>query len=97
MLESLFAALLLAGAVALALWGDLRLAGSVPGRTITIGLHLGAATLAVVLAAEAMNAVENPGTLAVVSVLGVFLPALVYLFLSAIWMARAIQRVILDT
>jgi hypothetical protein len=95
-LESLFAALLLASAVALALWGDLRLRGSVPGRTLAIGLHLGAATLAVVLAAEAMNAVASPGLLAVASVLAVFLPALVYLFLSAIWMARVIQRVILD-
>jgi hypothetical protein len=94
---ALFAALLLAGAVALALWGDLRLGGSVPGRTLTIGLHLGAATLAVVLAAAAMNAVASPGLLAVASVLAVFLPALVYLFLSAIWMARVIQRGILDT
>ena len=93
MLASIFATLLLGGAVLLAFWADFRLGGG-PARVVAVTCHLAAAALALVLSAEAMRAVDGSGSrpLAVLSVMVVFLPALVYLFTSALWMLRLIQR-----
>jgi predicted membrane channel-forming protein YqfA (hemolysin III family) len=97
MLYSLFPALLLAGAVALALWTDLRFGDSAPAKAVTLVLHLVAAVLAVVVATKAMESADGAGrTLAVISVIAVFLPSLVYLFVSAIWTLKRIQRAVID-
>ncbi len=92
MLETIFTTMLLGGAVVLALWTDLRFGEAGPARVVTVVLHLAAATLAVVLSTEAMAAVDGSRPLAVLSVMVVFLPALVYLFVSALWALKIIQR-----
>lgn len=91
MLASVFVMLLLSGAVVLALWSDVRLGGG-PARLVPVVLHLAAAALAVILATEAMGAVDGSRPLAVLSVMVAFLPALVYLFMSVVWILRIIQR-----
>jgi hypothetical protein len=94
MSQFLFAAMLLAGAVLLAVWADLRLARAAPAAGPAVLLHLGAGVLAVAVAPEAMVALGDNTWLALVGVLGVFLPALVYLFLSSIWLLRLLQRTV---
>jgi hypothetical protein len=90
--QFVFAAMLLAGAVLLAVWTDLRLGRIAPAAGPAVLLHLGAAALGVMVAPEAMVALEETTWLALVSVLGVFLPALVYLFISCIWAVKLLQR-----
>jgi hypothetical protein len=90
--ETIFSGMLIAAAILLALWTDVRLGRAAPATTPTVLLHLGAATLAVMLAPQLMLVLGESMPLALVSVLGVFLPALAYLFLTAIWALKLIQR-----
>jgi len=88
----LFGALLLSGAVLIAVWTDLRFGRVAPVAGPAVLLHLVAGALAVVVAPEAMVALGETTWLALVGVLGVFLPALVYLFISSIWLLKLLQR-----
>jgi len=94
MLESLFSGMVITSAIVLALWTDVRLGRAAPANALTVVLHLTAATLAVVLAPRAMLVLGESTPFAVVGVLGVFLPALVYLFLGSIWALKVVQRAI---
>lgn len=91
MLRAFFAALLLGDAVFLALWTEVRWRAR-PVSVIAVALHLAAAGLALVLAAEAMQASDGSRVFAVTSVLAIFLPALVYFFVSTIWAVRAAMQ-----
>jgi hypothetical protein len=65
---------------------------ALPVSVIAVALHLAAAGLANVLAAEAMQTSDGSRVFAVTSVLAIFLPALLYFFVSTIWAVRvAIQ------
>ena len=92
MSEDIFATMLLAGALVLALWTDVRLGNGAPARFLAVVTHLVAAALAVILSTNALAAVDGSRPLAVVSVLGLFFPALVYLFVSAIWVLKLVHR-----
>ena len=97
MLETIFAALLLAGALLIALWTDARLAFTAPASGLAIALHAAAATLALGLAPAGQDAVDSLGDsplVATAGVLGVFFPALVYFFVSTVWVLRAAPRVL---
>jgi hypothetical protein len=94
MSQFVFASLLLAGALLIAVWADLRLGGVAPAAGAAVVLHLAAGMLAVVVAPEAMVALGETTWLALVGVLGVFFPALVYLFVSSIWLLKLLQRTI---
>jgi hypothetical protein len=95
--ETFFAEALIAAAIVLAIWTDVRLGRGAPAAVPTVLLHLGAATLAVMLAPQLMLVLGESMPLALVSVFGVFLPALVYLFLTAVWALKLIQRSIAGT
>ena len=91
MLRTFFAALLLGDAVFLAFWTEVRWRAR-PVSVIAVALHLAAAGLAIVLAAEAMQASDGSRVFAVTSVLAIFLPALVYFFVSTIWAVRVAMQ-----
>jgi hypothetical protein len=90
---AVFATLLLAGALLIALWTDVRFTDFTPKSVPSAALHVAAAVLAIALAVEAMSAASGTGrALAVISVMAVFVPSLVYLFVSAIWALKLTQR-----
>ena len=88
----IFATMLLGGALLLAFWTDLRLGDGAPARFVAVVAHLVAAALSLVLATKALNVVDGSRPLAFLSVMGLFLPALVYLFVSAIWALKLVHR-----
>jgi hypothetical protein len=88
--ESFVIALVL-GAAALALWTDLRFPGLGP-RSITARLvNAGIAALVVIVAPVP----SQPGMLQILAVLGLFLPALGYAFLTGLWLLRSLQGALL--
>jgi hypothetical protein len=93
-LDTLFAAMLVAAAIVLALWTDARLGRAAPAGAPTIVLHLASAWLAVAISPEVMHALDSSAPLATVGVLGVFLPALVYLFVASIWALKLVRRAV---
>ena len=83
------------GAAALALWLDVRLESRTP-RTVTWTLvHLGASVIALQVMPSLVTLVaggsEEPAR-KVAATLLVFLPVLIYCWLSAIWFLKLVQR-----
>ena len=82
------------GAAALALWIGVRFPGRGPQRVASIGLHLALSLVAVQAAPVAMRLLvedSESAPVAAVALLGLFLPALVYAFLAALWLMRRVQ------
>jgi hypothetical protein len=83
------------GASLIGLWVDVRFTGALPGRKELLLLHLFLALAALraapVLMAMIPGADHEPGP-ATVALLGVFMPAMAYAVLSALWLMRAAQR-----
>jgi hypothetical protein len=87
-------AFVLVGAAVLALWTDARFPGAWPKRWGIVLVHLLASLAALHAAPSLMRFVpgvsESAGP-ATAALLGLFLPALVYTFVSAIWVIRTAQ------
>ena len=83
------------GASLIGLWVDVRFPGALPRRKELLLLHIVLALCALraapVLMAMIPGSDHNPGP-ATVALLGVFMPALAYAVLSAVWLMRAAQR-----
>jgi hypothetical protein len=80
---------LLVGAAALALWLDVRLGGRVRRTGRPLILNLAASFGCLALSPYLMSAVAfggDAGPLEVVAVMLIFVPALVYVFLTALWL-----------
>ncbi len=85
------------GASLVALWVDARFPGAVPKRYAILLLHFIAALAALQVAPPLMRfvpGVSDSAAPATVALMGLFFPALVYVFLSAIWVIRTVQRVL---
>lgn len=86
------------GASAVAIWADARFPGALPRRTALLLTHLVLALVGLRAAPVVMTfipgAAQEPAP-ATLALLGVFFPALVYAFLSAVWIIRAAQRALL--
>jgi hypothetical protein len=87
----------LAGAALVALWADSRFPRALPKRRGVLLIHL-FASLAALQAAPSLMKLEpgvgNSALPATCALLGLFFPALIYAFLSAIWVIRAVQGVL---
>jgi hypothetical protein len=87
--------LVVCGAAVTAAWIHVRFPGLAPESLAARALHLGAAVMCLGLAPAAMGLVPDarvePGA-ATLALLSVFYPALVYTFVSAIWVARTVQQ-----
>jgi hypothetical protein len=87
----------LVGAGMLALWINARFPNLLPERRGVLLVHL-VASLAGLQAAPALMrlvpGVETVALPATAALLGLFLPALVYAFLSALWVIRTVQGVL---
>ena len=86
------------GASAVALWADARFPGALPRRTALVLVHLVLALVSLRAAPVLMTFVpgaEREAAPATFALLGVFFPALVYVFLSAVWAIRTAQRALL--
>ena len=84
--------MLLSGALLIALWTDVRLRFAAPGNALAGALHVAAAGFGIALAPSGMGAVLRLGEsplIASVATLGVFFPALVYFFVSSVWLLRS--------
>jgi len=89
--SALFIVALILGAAALGFWTDARFPGLEPS-SITVRLvNAGLASFAVVL----VPVPQSPGTLQLLAVIGLFLPALSYAFLTGIWLLRTLQGALL--
>lgn len=86
-----FTLALVVGAAVLALWTDVRFPGLGP-RSITARLvNAGVASLVLVVTPVP----SHGGMLQLLAVLGLFLPALGYAFLTGLWLLRSLQSVLL--
>jgi hypothetical protein len=87
--------LVVMGAGATAAWAHVRFPNLAPESLAVRGLHLGAAVLCLGLSPAAIGLIPgarvDPGA-ATFGLLAVFYPALVYTFVSAIWVARTVQQ-----
>jgi hypothetical protein len=87
--------LVVCGAAVTAAWIHVRFPGVAPDSLAARALHLGAAVLCLGLAPSVMGLIPDarvdPGA-ATFALLFVFYPALVYTFVSAIWVARIVQQ-----
>jgi hypothetical protein len=88
---NVFLILFAAGAAVVALWIDARFPGLAPGSFRASFVHAGVSLvlgqLIVPLGIQAVSASGSP-SLALASVLGLGLPALVYCFLAALWVMK---------
>ncbi len=82
---------LVLGAASLALWTDLRFPGLGP-RSVTARL-VNAVVASLVLLATPVP--SQSGLLQLLAVLGLFLPALGYAFLTGLWLLRSLQGALL--
>lgn len=86
------------GAALVAFWIDARWSSAAPQRLGARVLHVGAAlVVAQYLAPEMMAAILPPGRsipLELTALFAVFLPSLVYVFLSAIWIFKLLHGVL---
>ena len=92
--------LVVVGAAGVALWCDLRLSRFRPTRRSVLCVQAVCA-LALLQAAPALTSAasgpQSSATRATVALLGIFFPALAYVFLNALWLLRAVQRVVVRT
>jgi hypothetical protein len=87
--------LVVCGAAVTAAWIHLRFPDLAPESFTARALHLGAAVLCLGLAPSAMGLVPDARVdpaAATFALLSVFYPALVYTFVSAIWVVRVVQQ-----
>jgi hypothetical protein len=87
----------LVGAALLAVWINARFPSLLPDRRGVLLVHLVASLAGLQAAPALMKLVPGVGTStgpATGALLGLFLPALVYAFLSAVWVIRAVQGVL---
>lgn len=85
------------GAALTALWVDARFPGAVPKRRGVLLVHLVGSLAALQIAPVVMKLVPGVGESplpATSALLGLFFPALIYAFVSAIWVIRAVQGVL---
>lgn len=92
--ELLIHALVVGGAV-LALWFYVRLGEHRPTSLLRIGIHAVVAMIALTLTPRGIDVIkgdsESPN-LAAASLFGIFLPAMTYVFLSALFVIERLQR-----
>ncbi len=91
MSPGLFTVALIAGAAALAFWTSFRFPAFEPGTIKGCLVNAVLASIAVLV----VPIPTAPGAWQLVMLLGLFLPALVYAFLSAIWLLRSLQGALL--
>lgn len=87
----------LLGAALLALWTNARFPQALPERRGVLLIHLVASLASLHAAPALMKFVPGVGESplpATGALLGLFLPALIYALLSAIWVIRAVQGVL---
>ena len=87
----------LLGAALLALWINARFPNLLPDRRGVLLVHLVASLAGLQVAPVLMKLVPGVGSSAAPAtgaLLGFFLPALVYAFLSAVWVIRTVQGVL---
>lgn len=85
------------GAALSALWVDARFPGALPSGRRRLLVHLIASVGALQATPLVMRLVPGAGTEALpatLALLGLFFPALVYAFLSAVWVIRAAQGIL---
>lgn len=87
MSNGIFALSLVTGAALLALWFDLRLSKLAPAGLRSIALH----ALLAFLALQLIPGEAGSGAGIYVALFGIALPALIYIFLVAIWFIRHAQ------
>lgn len=89
-----------AGSAGVALWCDVRLTRFRPTRRAVLCVHA-ACALALLQVAPALTGAasgpESSATRATLALLGIFFPALTYVFVNALWLLRAVQRVLVRT
>jgi hypothetical protein len=85
-----FVTLVFVAAAVLALWLDVRLGGMEPSSMTRIILHALIAMLALDVAKNVVVAADGP-TLTMLVLFGVFLPALVYVFLASLWVLKMVR------
>jgi hypothetical protein len=94
MSKDLLIVLVVGGASVIGLWVDVRFPGALPRRRGLLLVHLVLALVALRAAPVLMGmipGVETEPAPATVALLGVFMPALAYTVLSAVWIMRAAQ------
>lgn len=90
---AILTAALLVGAAALAIWTDVRFPGLQPESMRARFVNAGLATVAVLV----IPVPSTPGVLQLLALIGLFVPALVWAFLSAIWLLRTLQGALLGS
>jgi len=87
--------LVVCGAAVTAAWTHVRFPALAPDSFAARALHLGASVLWLGLAPSVMGLIPDARVepaAATFALLSVFYPALVYTFVSAIWVARIVQQ-----
>ena len=90
MAAPVFVLLLFLAAAALALWLDVRLGGKGPTTLSQILLHSIGAVLLLRAAREVVGAADGSTPFMVV-LIAILLPALVYVFLTSLWMLKMLR------
>jgi hypothetical protein len=85
---------IVAGAAVLALWVDQRFRGLAPGGLFARSAHVAAAVAVLMVSPAAMqpiiaDGISTPRTM--VALFAIFLPSLIYAFLTGIWFMRLVQ------
>ena len=91
-------AFVVAGAATIGLWIDARVPRAMPERKELLAFHFLLALVVLGTAPVAMAFIpgaDREAGPATVALIGIFLPALAYTFLSAVWIMRAAQRALL--
>jgi ABC-type Fe3+-hydroxamate transport system substrate-binding protein len=87
---SAFLLLLFGSAAALAVWVDIRLSGREPSSLSRVILHAFGAMLCLEVAKRVVVGV-NGANLTLIVLLAVVLPALVYVFLTSLWVLKIVR------
>ena len=93
--ENVFMAALVGAALLLAFWCDLRFGGLRPSGPSRRIVHAAVAYVVLQVAVAVVGKVDHGGELSpamLVAVLAVFLPALVYSFLTGMWLLRTLAE-----
>ena len=91
MSPAVFIVALILGAAALGFWTDARFPGLEPRSIIGRLVNAGIASFVIVL----VPVPQSPGALQMLALIGLFLPALSYAFLTGIWLLRTLQGALL--
>ena len=85
-----FVSLVFVAAAALAIWVDVRLGGRGPSALSHIILNALGAMLVLEVAKRVVVAADGP-TVTMLVLLGIFLPALIYVFLASLWVLKMVR------